>query len=114
MSTCTNASVVIVFYNSGPQGFINTFHNGPLTVSISGIYSNGTAFDLSSPAPGGAVITTEISGVSGDWLGSGCTFRGTSLEQPGTTYVVNLNVPDIGVHGSITIQSIAPAHYPAG
>ncbi|KUI56178.1 hypothetical protein VP1G_03512 [Cytospora mali] len=89
VSASTNASVVVVFYNAGPDGFVNTYEGGPLSVSITGTFPNGTQYSLETPATG-AVITTGSDGISLDFEGSGFGFVGSDLRG----------------------SEVAPAHYP--
>ncbi|KUI73197.1 Hydroxyneurosporene dehydrogenase [Cytospora mali] len=111
VSASTNASVVVVFYNSGPDGFINTYEGGPLSVSITGTFPNGTQYSLETPATG-AVITTGSNGISLDFEGSGFGFVGSDIRGSEVTYVMTIDSPDIGVQGTVTWTSVAPAHYP--
>lgn len=114
MSRNSNESVVVVLYNSGPMGFFNTYHVGPLSASITGSFANGTLFSVTVEATGGAVITADDRGIAGEWLGTGFSFFGTSLERPRPKYVVAIDAPEFGIFGKITLESVSPAHFPCG
>ncbi|KAJ9150279.1 Hydroxyneurosporene dehydrogenase [Pleurostoma richardsiae] len=114
VSASTNASVTVVFYEAGPNGFINDYLGGPLSVSISGSFANGTLFSLSASATGGAIIHVDDDGIDAEWKGSGFSILGTGLTTSHATYVVTVDSPTIGVEGSFTLKSHAPAHYPCG
>ncbi|OGM51233.1 hypothetical protein ABOM_000062 [Aspergillus bombycis] len=107
-SRTTSAAINIVFFNTGD--FAANPH--PLTVQISGTFDNGTQFAGEVLASGGAVITNDETGGTGNWLGSGASFHGTSLEKPNVEYVIKLNSPNIGVGGTVKLTSRAPPHYP--
>ncbi|ROV95955.1 hypothetical protein VMCG_07980 [Cytospora schulzeri] len=111
VSTSTNASVVVVFYNSGPDGFINTYEGGPLSVQIAGAFPNGTQYSLVVPATG-AVIKTGPGGIILDFEDSGFSFVGSNVKNSEVTYTITIDSPDIGLQGTITWTSLAPAHYP--
>ncbi|KAF3763475.1 hypothetical protein M406DRAFT_263100 [Cryphonectria parasitica EP155] len=111
VSAATNASTVVVIYNAGPDGFINTYYDGPLSASLTGTFANGTAYNLDLPATGG-VIDYDQDGISLVWEGAGFSFVGSSLSESEATYVMTINSSDIGVQGTITWKSLAPAHYP--
>ncbi|ROV86957.1 hypothetical protein VSDG_10116 [Cytospora chrysosperma] len=111
VSASTNASVVVVFYNSGPEGFINTYLGGPLSVSLSGTFHNGSQYNLVVPATG-AVIETGPDGIALEFENGGFSFVGSNLKSFEVTYCMTIDSPDIGVQGTITWKSLAPAHYP--
>ncbi|KAK7742371.1 hypothetical protein SLS53_004516 [Cytospora paraplurivora] len=113
VSASTNASVVVVFYNAGPDGFVNTYVDGPLSISLSGTFPNGTQYNLEVPATS-AVVETSSDGISLDFKDSGFSFVGSKLTESEVTYVLNIDSPEIGVTGIITLLSLAPAHYPGG
>ncbi|KAL0943327.1 uncharacterized protein CTRU02_201213 [Colletotrichum truncatum] len=107
VSNSNDAALNIVFYNAGDIG-----NPQPLAVEISGTFGNGTRFFKQVLAPGGAVISNGPEGVSGQWKGTGASFRGTNLEKPNVEYEVIFDSPELGVHGSLKLKSRAPAHYP--
>ena len=107
VSTSTNASVVIVFFNSGSNGFTNQYLGGPLSVQISGSFSNGSLFSFSTPATDGAVVRVSDRGLEAEWKGSGFSILGTSLNHPFATYVVSVEAPDISVEGKFTLVSVS-------
>lgn len=114
VSESTNASLAVVFYNSGPDGFINDYLGGPLSVSIIGTFTNGTVFDLSAPASGAKVQYGFDEGIFLDYVDSGFSFTGSSVKRENVEYVIHIDSPIIGLHGSIHFHSRAPAHYPCG
>ncbi|KAK9234115.1 hypothetical protein V1525DRAFT_422544 [Lipomyces kononenkoae] len=117
VSTDARASVTIVFYDSGPEGFINPYERGPLSVSITGLFPNGSAYDFSAPATS-AVVSRHAGGsfaTSGVYKDSGFEWKGTTSSDDGeVTYVVSIDAPSIGVNGTVSFKSIAPPHYPCG
>lgn len=98
----TSAAINVVFFNTGD--FAANPH--PLTVQVSGTLHNGTQFSGEALASGGALITNDESGITGNWLGSGASFYGTHLEKPNVEYVVKLNSPGIGVNGTLRLKSV--------
>lgn len=115
VSASDNSSVVVVFYNGGPLGFINSivyYEDGPLSVSISGSFANGTAYSLPVSSTGGAVVDVEGGTITGNWTGSGFSFVGTREEgEEVMSYVISIDSPEIGVYGTITFESVS-AGYP--
>ncbi|KAH7143428.1 hypothetical protein EDB81DRAFT_884042 [Dactylonectria macrodidyma] len=107
VSTTDDAALNIVFYNAGDIG-----NPQPTAVEVSGVFANGTRFLNQILSPYGAVISNGPDGVSGQWLGTGASFRGTNLEEPDITYQVKFDSPKLGVEGTVQLQSRAPAHYP--
>ncbi|KAH8660443.1 hypothetical protein BX600DRAFT_523392 [Xylariales sp. PMI_506] len=115
VSASTNASVVFVFYNGGPLGFINRYHEGPMSVSLTGTYANGKRFSENAAATGGISLNnTEADGISADWVGSGFSFTGSSLNSANPVYTITIDSPSVDVYGTVTFKSRAPAHYPCG
>lgn len=107
MSASTNASLAVVFYNSGPDGFINNYLDGPLSVSIIGTFANGTVFDLSAPASGAQVQYGPNEGISLDFVDSGFSFKGSSVNRKNVEYALNIDSPTIGLRGSIHFHSVS-------
>jgi hypothetical protein len=97
--------VTIVFYDSGPTGFINTYYSGPYSVGLSGSFANGTLWSADIDSTGGASITTSEDGsITGAWKGSDtATFVGTAF----TEYVLTIDAPSIGVFGNVTFSSVS-------
>ncbi|KAK3937747.1 Hydroxyneurosporene dehydrogenase [Diplogelasinospora grovesii] len=110
VSSTTNESVTIVFFENGPEGFIQP---GPaaLWASVSGSFKNGSFFSYQVPAADKAVITQTSDTISGDWSGSGYSFDGRTRGNK-SEYVVTINTPAVGVAGTLTLRSKAPPHYP--
>ncbi|KAE8399021.1 hypothetical protein BDV37DRAFT_290556 [Aspergillus pseudonomiae] len=84
-SRTTSVAINIVFFNTGD--FAANPHSLMALVS------------------GGAVITNDEIGVTGNWLGSGASFHSTSLEKSNVEYVIKLNSPNIGVRGTLKLKS---------
>ncbi|KAL6689708.1 hypothetical protein J3F84DRAFT_353985 [Trichoderma pleuroticola] len=115
VSATTNASVTVVFYNTGPNGFPSSYvGDGPFSVGISGSFANGSLFFLTAPVTGDVVIKIDERGTSGEWSGSGFAFYGTSLDGANPTYVIKVDAPAIGCYGTVTLRSRAPPHLPCG
>ncbi|KAH8668589.1 hypothetical protein BX600DRAFT_548910 [Xylariales sp. PMI_506] len=115
VSASSDASVVFVFYNSGPDGFVNDYLGGPFSVSLSGAFANGTLFSTAAAATGGIVVqNSQAGGIQGNWEGSGFSFVGSSLTSSTPTYTITVDSPEAGVYGTVTFKARAPAHYPCG
>lgn len=99
---------MVIIYNSGANGFINTYLDGPLSVSISGTFSNGTQYSQEVAATAG-VVTTDSDGISLNYENSGFSFVGSNLQGSEVTYVMSIDSPDIGIQGSITWTSVSLA-----
>lgn len=104
--------MAVVFYNSGPDGFVNTYLGGPLSVSIIGTFANGTVFDLSAPASSAEVRYGPDEGISLDFVDTGFSFTGSNLKKENVAYVVNIDSPAIGLKGSIKYHSVSANIYP--
>jgi hypothetical protein len=101
-SPVSNEAINIVFFNSGDLKNPN-----PLAVQISGTYADGTEFFGQVLAPGGALISNGSGGISGEWIGSGASFRGTSLQKSNVEYEITLHAPSIGVEGTVNFKSVS-------
>ncbi|KAB5558519.1 hypothetical protein GE09DRAFT_116261 [Coniochaeta sp. 2T2.1] len=118
VSADASTSVTFVFYNAGPNGFINTlFGSNPLSASVSGILSNGTSWGIAAPATSAmfarpdkdrSIATTAV------FENSGFSWNGTDIGHGKTKYVVTVDAPELGVTGTMTLVSFAPARYPCG
>lgn len=106
VSASTNASVVVVFYNSGPNALTKPYLGGPLSVDIIGTFANGTVFDLKIPASSANVEYGPDQGVSLDLVGSGFSFTGSNLKGTSVQYVVSIDSPSIGIKGTIRLDSV--------
>ncbi|KAL4906209.1 hypothetical protein BDW74DRAFT_177229 [Aspergillus multicolor] len=111
------AHVAFTFYTLGSDSFevlTGQFPNGLPSgnmVQITFAWPNGTV-DLPVDLPAGdAIITVEGDGSSGNFTGTGCSWKGT---PDMSAYVVNINVPEHQLNGSLYIKSVAPPHYPCG
>ena len=115
VSADAQQSVTVVFYNSGPHGFINSYENAPLSVSLTGLLPNGSAYSFTAPASG-AVVSNEKGGIatSAVFEDSGFSFNGTNSRHGDVSYVIVIDNPSLGIQGTITLKSLAPPHYPCG
>ncbi|KAF2993485.1 hypothetical protein E8E14_001883 [Neopestalotiopsis sp. 37M] len=107
VSTSDKSAVNIVFYNAGDIG-----NAQPLAVEVSGVFANGTRYFNQVLSPDGATISNGPDGISAWWNGTGAGFQGTSLEAENAQYNVTFDSPELGVFGTIQLNSRAPAHYP--
>lgn len=117
---------VDVFFYYTPALALNA---STVSISISAHFANGTAFDADAVAES-AVITTDGNVSCGEFEGTGVGWTGTPDKD---RYEVKINSPDLGVTGTIAIESvclpqpsselavglltsvqIAPGHYPCG
>lgn len=112
VSASSNASVTVVFYNGGPNGFLNTYQGGPLDVTISGTFTNGTPFGLDESVASSAVVQYTSGAIAADWTGSGFSFAGSSLSLGGL-WTVSINAPSIGLTGVITLRSVSDSRQDA-
>ncbi|KAJ7124610.1 hypothetical protein C8R43DRAFT_1147309 [Mycena crocata] len=106
------ASVVVVFYTTAPAAFpfFPPFPFESVTLAqISVSFPNGTQFSSIIPADG-ATVVSDGNASSGDWHGSGLKWT----HHGDLVYSVSVDVPDLGIIGSIRFRSIVPAHYPCG
>jgi hypothetical protein len=106
-----NESVDIVFYNTGPIGFPGGYDGGPLSVGVSGSFTNGTLFDYQVPATVKAVLTEDRHGLTGDWQGTGAFFRGSNLLDTYIAHVIEINSSELGVFGNLTLHSVGQASH---
>ncbi|KAJ5681905.1 uncharacterized protein N7477_001845 [Penicillium maclennaniae] len=106
VSKTTSAAINIVFYNTGD------FHANPnpLAVQVYGTFDNGTEFSAQALASGGAVIENNAHGVSGDWKGTGASFRGSNLDKPHVEYEIKFDSPDIGLSGTYRLNTLLLPH----
>ncbi|KAJ7445613.1 hypothetical protein FB451DRAFT_1412642 [Mycena latifolia] len=104
------ASAVVVFYTTTATAF--PFFPPADTITLAQIsvsFPNGTIFNTIVPADG-ATVTSEDNVSTGDWHNSGFSWTHTG----DSVYTVVIDAPDIGVKGNISLQSVAPTHYPCG
>ncbi|RDW86501.1 uncharacterized protein DSM5745_03143 [Aspergillus mulundensis] len=111
------AHVAFTFYTLGSDSFevlTGQFPNGLPSgnmVQITLAWPNGT-IDLPIDLPAGdAIIFVEGDGSSGNFTGTGCSWKGT---QDLSAYVVHINVPEHEINGTLYIRSDAPPHYACG
>ncbi len=96
---------MIVFYETPPNTFLNTPET-VLSVSITGTFSDGTAYDVSLPVTANASIEARTDGARGNWQGSGFKFEGTDDMRK---YVVKGDNPAFNVSGSFVLESVGPS-----
>lgn len=105
-------SIIVLFSLGLNTGFIGGSTTIVPTVSISGTFPNGTGYEYSASAAGGATVTTSPEGgASGNWIGTGFSWVGSADMS---RYVITINAPAAGISGTITLHSKAPPHYPCG
>lgn len=114
MSRDTNESIVIVFYNSGGDGFVNPWWYEALSVSVTGTFANGTLYNLVAGSSGGADVVYSEAGISVNYTGAGISFTGTNITADEVTYAVTLDSEEIGVSGTINFTSVRFTLPPAG
>lgn len=116
VSSDASISTVVTFYNNGPDGFINDYLGGPLAATLVGAFPNGTLYEIQLPATKASFSRDDPDSfaTSAVYEGTGFSFTGTSLGRDSVGYIVNIDAPEIGVSGTITLDSVAPAHYPCG
>ncbi|KAL5336031.1 hypothetical protein BJX70DRAFT_373667 [Aspergillus crustosus] len=115
-NTDEQASVIVTFYTATPGGFdsLTGYHNAGFTsLTLADIYivwPNGThqTFFVNATE---AVITTADDAVSGVW-DEGIDQATFSGSPDLSSYRVDLNSAEVS--GSLTLESIAPPHYPCG
>jgi hypothetical protein len=116
VSSDANVSATVVLYNGGPKGFINEYLGGPLSATLVGVFPNGSVYNIKLPATT-ATFSREDHGsfaTSAVYENTGFSFNGTTLRGGRVQYVVKIDAPQIGVSGTMTLESVAPAHYPCG
>ncbi|MCJ1400030.1 hypothetical protein MMC11_003233 [Xylographa trunciseda] len=107
------SSVVCTFLAAPGTGFpLNQLpDNAMLQVIIFVSYPGQPVSSFSMLPATEATVVSVGNGASGHWEGSGVGFVGT---PDLSTYVVYVDSPNIGLKGSMTFHSVAPAHYPCG
>ncbi|KAJ7154160.1 hypothetical protein C8R46DRAFT_1297866 [Mycena filopes] len=104
------ASVVVVFYTSAGAAFPFLSPSDSITrVQLSVSFPNGTQFTTVVDAEAGATVVSDGNVSSGNWTGTGFSWG-----HSGASYTVVIDAPQVGVQGSISFNSVAPAHYPCG
>ncbi|KAJ6617202.1 hypothetical protein B0H10DRAFT_1914609 [Mycena sp. CBHHK59/15] len=101
------ASVVVTFFTSSQPAFPLLAPSSFITVARIWVsFPNGTLFSAASDADGATVIS-DGDNSSGTWNGTGFSW----MNIPSGNFIV-IDAPDLGVKGTISLQSIVPAHYP--
>ncbi|TLD08112.1 hypothetical protein PspLS_12127 [Pyricularia sp. CBS 133598] len=111
VSPTTNESIVIVFYNAGPDA-IDVPRTAPLYVQITGVFANGTRYALQANATGGANFQNNEHGISSVWNGAGSSFAGTNLDADNVEYTVTIDNSAIGLKGTLGLKAVSRPHYP--
>jgi hypothetical protein len=104
-------SIVVVFYTALASAF--PFLDIGTDVTVVGIqttWPNGTTGNYKFKATE-AIITTNLQGSSGEFVGTGASWTGT---PDLSSYLVSVNSSSTGIYGDFLLQSVAPAHYPCG
>jgi hypothetical protein len=84
-------------------------------VSLIGRLPNGTVYTAQAPATS-AIVTRDDSSFATSIIyeNTGFSFNGTSQRDGKINYVITIDAPELGVTGTITLDAVAPAHYPCG
>ncbi|KFY46544.1 hypothetical protein V495_02397 [Pseudogymnoascus sp. VKM F-4514 (FW-929)] len=113
VSTDGSQAFTVIFFTSSAIGFSFDFFSAvdPLNVWVFATFGDGSPASV-FPVPAVSVTTTTNGdGASGDWHGSGISFKG---ESDLSSYVVKLDNPVIGLTGTFTLKSRGPGHYNCG
>lgn len=113
VSAENNCSIVIVFYIATNTGFPFVLSGSALSIDFFATFENGTTvvFPINSQPSGEAIIVTNGNGSTGYWNSTGAQWVGTASMS---SYVITINSPTLGIKGSLTLNSVSPAHYPCG
>ncbi|KAJ4317814.1 hypothetical protein N0V84_007176 [Fusarium piperis] len=111
-------SVVVVFWLATDGGFppLAPYRKLGYTsvdlVQVTASFANGTVFRTFLNGSQ-AVFSTNGNAATGAYAGPDgkASFRG---EADLSAYTVNINAPEVGVVGTIHLDSVAPPHYPGG
>ncbi|KAJ6600362.1 hypothetical protein DFH09DRAFT_1128111 [Mycena vulgaris] len=104
------SSVVVTFFTSSQPAFPLLDPSDSITVARIWVsFPNGTLWSAVSNGDGATVIATGDTS-SGTWHGTGFSWVGT----PASGYLIVIDAPEVGVTGTISFRSVAPAHYPCG
>ncbi|KJZ80054.1 hypothetical protein HIM_00768 [Hirsutella minnesotensis 3608] len=111
VSNDADESIVVVFFTSSNAGYSNK----PKTTSVDSVeinsrFRNGTTTSVLIPATNATLVAIE-DGSSGDFAGTGCSWRGTPNNSQ---YVITVDSPTHGIYGTLQLDSIAPQHYACG
>jgi hypothetical protein len=105
VSTDGSQAFTVIFFTSSAIGFSFDFFSAvdPLNVWVFASFGDGSPASV-FPVPAVSVTTTTNGdGASGDWHGSGISFKG---EPDLSSYVVKLDNPVIGLTGTFTLKSV--------
>ncbi|KAJ7145567.1 hypothetical protein C8R44DRAFT_601176 [Mycena epipterygia] len=104
------SSVVVTFFTSSQPAFPLLDPSDSITVARIWVsFPNGTLWSAESNADGATVVADGDTS-SGTWHGTGFSWTNT----PAGGYLIVIDAPDVGVVGTISFSSVAPAHYPCG
>ncbi|KAH8433343.1 uncharacterized protein LDX57_010978 [Aspergillus melleus] len=115
VSSTSNASVVLVLYRSTPGEFPYVLEGS--TASVNLFITGKDGIPQYYPIPnlpgrdGAVTISTNGQGASGIWKSTRFSFFGSSDLS---SYTVHVNAPVLGLDGTLSLSSRAPAHYPCG
>ncbi|OSC98917.1 hypothetical protein PYCCODRAFT_1427569 [Trametes coccinea BRFM310] len=103
-------SLHVTFYQGYPLTPLRDAAGGPnapeFYIVLNGAFPNGTVFAYTLPATSSSV-TNAGEAVTGTWAGAGVFHNSADL----STFTVALNAPELGVTGTLEIQSNGPAHF---
>ncbi|TVY39700.1 Tyrosinase family protein [Lachnellula occidentalis] len=104
-------SLTITFFTALDSSF--PFLPPSSNVDVVGIFysfPNGT-YDVIFIYASAAIVTTDVNGSSGKYVGAGASWSGSSdLSR----YEISIDSPENGISGTFTLDTLAPAHYPCG
>jgi hypothetical protein len=108
----SSASVVVIFYNTAPNAFpFVAADNTTLIASLVITFPNGTisSAGVASMLADSATVTVEGNGASGDWHGTGMSWK---YYPTSGAYDVLIDSPALDVKGSIHFAPVSSASQP--
>ncbi|KAJ7066198.1 hypothetical protein C8F01DRAFT_1122585 [Mycena amicta] len=104
------STVVVTFFTSTRSAFPLLHASDTVTpVYIWGTYPNGTRWDGVANGTS-ATVVVDGDASSGNWIGTGFSWSAPSA----SVYLITIDSPELGIKGTISFRSIAPAHLPCG
>lgn len=105
MSSTTNESVTIVFFETLPTVFTN-YADTYLAIQFAGTHADGSFFLYTVDASNTSIatVTTSGDGASGVWGDTGFNFTGSSSMS---TYTVTIDNAEYGISGTFVINSVS-------
>lgn len=113
VSASDDTSLQVAFYSGFPFGPL-LGKDVPYYVQVSGTFSNGTPWDFYAPTTGLGQVSHSKSGPSygtqGAWPGVGGWSASGNDDSP--SWLVTFDTGPGGVAGNLTLNQVAPPHYP--